>query len=679
MLRPLRNRILLSLFFELLVAASILIFGSRFYIQDITRIDELSNTIQKYQVQVSQPKPFDGLKNTTGENLLAIQENLGNLRMLVMASLNRFYIYSGISLFLFTLLIGVLLSQHITRPLKKLSDKISRFLENKSKWQINIDFKGESSEIQHFLMQFEKLGFYIRQIIRNKDEVIELLNFERIHYHCLLECLPIGVFEADVDGKIVYANPYFLDKFQYDIGDGEDDFSILNLFNLLTEKASITGDTKSGFIEFEAKRKDGNTFPAFMSINRINHEPSKNGYLGIIIDITHRKDYIRNLKKEKEKAEKQDKEKSAFLANVSHEIRTPLNGILGFSELLADPRYQNEEEKKQFINQIRQSSEILIKIINDLIDFTKIEAGKIEIHNNDVDIHKLLEDIYEQFKHIIEKVKPGLKIFLQSEYMQNLVTLTDKQRLSQIINNLIGNAIKFTSHGSVGIIYGFENNNLIIKIRDTGIGIPSDKQEKIFERFAQADNSIHSHYGGAGLGLAISKQLIELMGGKISLVSEPGTGSTFKVTLPVTLVEEGHQTDETPIQKKFEFDDRTILLVENNDASFELLQAILKPTGALVIRACDGNEALKIFTDYPNINLILINIGMPGLNGIETIRKIRKLDTEVPIIVEPAYALKSFIDEAMQAGGNDFIIKPILKEVILEKINYFLEMPVKQR
>ena len=676
MLKSLKNRIFISMLCVFSLTTIFVVMVSRFHYKRMETIETFSNKIQDFQYHTLLLSNNSELKTIATHNLTRINEYLVMLRDYTRFSLNKSYIISGIILLLFTLIIGWFLSQHITRPLEQLSKKISRFLANKSKWEINVDFNETSEEIHHFLMQFEKLGFYLREIIRSKDEIIEILNFERLHYMQLMESLPVGIFETDVNGKIVYVNEYFQDKFNCEAK--TDDYYISNLFNLLSEKALVTCSERLELFEFEARNKTGQTFPALMTLNRVSYEPCRNGFLGIVMDITDHKENIISLKKEKLKAQELDKQKSVFLANVSHEIRTPLNGILGFSELLTDPRYKNEKEKRQFINQIRQNSELLLKIINDIIDFTKIEAGKIEIHNNAVDIHSLLADIYEHFRHIIDKSKPDLKFYLQSEYMKRIVINTDKQRLSQVLINLIGNAVKFTSHGSISIIYGIENDQLVIKIKDTGIGIPYDKQNKIFERFVQADNTINNHYGGTGLGLAISKQLTEMMDGNISLVSEPGNGSTFKILLPVQILEKELPLDIDTGQTKFEFDNRTILIVEDNDDSFELLQAILKPTDALIIRACNGDEALRIFSDFPNISLILMNIGMPKLNGIETIKKIRKRNINVPIIVQSAFAIRKFIDDAMLAGSNDYIVKPIKRTLLLEKINYFLETLVDQ-
>ena len=289
--------------------------------------------------------------------------------------------------------------------------------------------------------------------------------------------------------------------------------------------------SNSTIIETIHRRKDGTTFPVEMNLTVVKLD--KIFTIAIVRDITERKRDEQELISAKNKAEESDRLKSSFLANMSHEVRTPLNSIIGFSELLADPDF-DEDQKDKFINHIITSGKNLLNIISDIMDISKLESGEIKIHSRKINVHNYISNVEDQYA--FQAKEKNLKITHSHPIdSEETAIFADPDRLSQIFNNLMSNAIKFTVNGKIEI--GYQPKGIMVEfcIKDTGIGVPEKYQKKIFERFRQVDDEANRKFGGNGLGLAISKNLVELMGGKIWLVSEPGIGSEFYFKLPTHL------------------------------------------------------------------------------------------------------------------------------------------------
>jgi PAS domain S-box-containing protein len=281
--------------------------------------------------------------------------------------------------------------------------------------------------------------------------------------------------------------------------------------------------------ELFAQRKDGSEFPAEIRLEPVEIN-NNSRILAIVRDITERKLSEKELITAKEKAEESDRLKSAFLANMSHEVRTPLNSIIGFSQLLGDPFYE-EEQKNEFINHIVLNGNNLLTVISDIMDISKIESGQITIHTKRINAHQFVSDIKDQYFIQAKAKNLDLKLILPGTG-EETIALADEDRLSQVFNNLVGNAIKFTIKGSIEIGYQPYGKIVEFYVKDTGIGISEEYQDKIFDRFRQVEEANTRSYGGNGLGLTISKRLVELMGGKIWVESETGKGSAFYFTLP---------------------------------------------------------------------------------------------------------------------------------------------------
>ena len=378
----------------------------------------------------------------------------------------------------------------------------------------------------------------------------------------------------------------------------------------------------------------------------------------------------KRLGEEKERAEQSDKLKSAFLANMSHEIRTPMNSISGFSELLDDDELDKERRTK-YISIIRTNCDSLTQLINDIIDIAKIEADQLNINIGHSSINELLQEIYLIFKENTTNQNSNID-FRMVAVEKNITILTDEFRLRQVLLNLIGNAVKFTKEGFIEFGCNLFNTDLLFYVKDTGIGIPEDNKTVIFKRFRQADGSHTRKFGGTGLGLSISKSIIELLGGKIWVDTEVGVGSTFYFTIPCKEVETTETIDKPEIQFSYNWSGKKILIVEDNLTNYELIKELLIKTNVKVIKAIDGEKAIEIFRKNDDIDLVLMDINLPILNGYEATKEIKKINKNIPVISITAFAMAGEKEKSLKAGCDDYISKPIKSELLFSKINNFL-------
>lgn len=394
-------------------------------------------------------------------------------------------------------------------------------------------------------------------------------------------------------------------------------------------------------------------------------------------DITELELIKRELQSAKEKAELSDKLKSAFLANMSHEIRTPLNAIVGFSRLISETNDINE--RREYYDIVDANNERLLNLINEILDLSKIESGIVEFTLGSVSLDKLCKEVYDA--HVFRTPQHVELIYEASA--QSLIVQTDKNRIFQVLSNLIGNAFKFTVKGFIHFGYRLENKMILFYVRDTGIGIEAHKLGEVFDRFAKMNNFAQ----GTGLGLSICKTIIERLGGTISVTSEIGKGSEFTFTLPfddstIHLSEpykDGSKIDfnSTPSKtscKKAEqsvHHKQVILIAEDTQNNFDLLNAILGKQYKL-LHAHDGIEAVTMFEEFKP-NLILMDIKMPNLDGLEATKIIRELSIDVPIIAQSAYAYDYDKKTALDMGCNDFLPKPFSQSQLKDIVDKWLE------
>jgi len=384
----------------------------------------------------------------------------------------------------------------------------------------------------------------------------------------------------------------------------------------------------------------------------------------------------------KEHAEQSDRLKSAFLANMSHEIRTPMNGILGFASILKEADLSGEEQR-EFLELMEQSGVRMLNIINDIIDISKIESGLMEVHLKESNINEQIDYIHTFFKPEMDKKR--IQFFSKKSLTgKEAVIITDREKLYAILTNLVKNAIKYTDEGSIEFGYNLktESQTTVLEffIRDTGIGIPKHRQEPIFERFIQADIANKMARQGAGLGLSISKAFVKLLGGKIWVSSEVGKGTTFYFTLPYNTEPEEKNVVrkvvltegvENPINP--EVSGLKILIAEDDETSEKLITIIVNKLINEVIKARTGNAAVEICRKNPEIDLILMDIQMPDMNGYEATRQIRQFNKDVVIIAQTAFGLSGDREKAIEAGCNDYIAKPINKAELLSLVQKYFK------
>ncbi len=382
------------------------------------------------------------------------------------------------------------------------------------------------------------------------------------------------------------------------------------------------------------------------------------------------------LKLAKERAEESDRLKSSFLANMSHEIRTPMNAIIGFSELISDPEIEFDQ-RRELVSHLNSNCNSLLHLIDDIIDIARIEAGQLRIFKQDCFINQSIIELYEAFNETHIKNNPNVELLTDIETTdQNLSIYTDPYRFKQIMNNLIGNAIKFTDQGYIKFGYHIEptGNNGFIRfyVQDTGIGLSTKEQSEVFEQFRKLDSKENDKlYRGAGLGLAISKNLVKELGGKIWIESEQGLGSTFYFTLPYEKTNsEFKQTENFSLN--YDWKNKTILIAEDEESNIMMINLVLKKTNINIIQVKNGNDVIRKCQEN-SIDLVLLDIKMPKLNGLDATREIRKFNTKLPIIAFTAYAMPADQEKASDAGCTDFIAKPIRTDKLLQKLDHYLK------
>jgi PAS domain S-box-containing protein len=537
-------------------------------------------------------------------------------------------------------------------------------------------FGGRIFEIIHTGMIFNgqkaMLEIFIDITERKLDET--KLREREIQYQNLANSGLSLIWTSDTDKLCNYFNKQWL-KFtgrtiEQELGNGwtegihPDDFD----FCLATYIAAFEKE-ESFEMEYRLRHSSGE-YRWLLDMGTPNYNSTGEfiGYIGNCFDINNRKLTEAELVKAKENAEESDRLKSAFLANMSHEIRTPMNGILGFSELLKEPNLNGEEQQK-YIRIIEKSGARMLNIINDIVDISKIEAGLMKIDKKESNINDQIEYIYTFFKPEVET--KGLKLsFKTSLTAKEAIINTDREKLYAIFTNLVKNAIKYTEKGSIELGYIVKNNFLEFYVKDTGIGIPANRQEAIFERFIQADISDLQARQGAGLGLAITKSYIEMQGGKIWVVSEEGIGSCFYFTLPYLTDPAADIIDQESVlsEKNNKVRKLKILIAEDDEVSEMLIDSYIKMLGKEILKARTGIDTVEACRNNPDIDLILMDIRMPEMGGYEATKQIRQFNSNVIIIAQTAYGLSGDKEKAIKAGCNDYISKPVSKNELLALI-----------
>lgn len=541
------------------------------------------------------------------------------------------------------------------------NDGAERWVSNTGEVQFNENGKGvrmfgtisDITDRNNYELQLEESERSFRKLFENHSAVKLLINPET--------------------AEIVKANQAAADFYGWTI----DELESMKVSDIsIDSEEAVNREVKNSILnervhyEFKHRLKNGN-------IRDIEIFTSKTDYKGsvllhsIVHDITERNLLLNNLVEAKERAEEGERLKTAFLANMSHEIRTPLNGIIGFTNILVEDDDLSKDKKQEYAQIIHKSTTGLLKIINDILDISRLETGKNVIEYNAFDVDKMLLTVYNVFSNKLDDKASKSIQFQIKKPDQPISIISDENRLIQVFSNLIENAFKFTSQGVISFgVYNITDTQIEFFVSDTGIGIPKEKQQLIFDRFAQAENGFARSYGGSGLGLAIVRKLIELMDGEIHIESEVGIGTRFKFTLPVVNAKGEKITDNQAevIEHKLAFKTSAkILIVEDDSVSRLYLESILEPHFSRIFFADSGAQALQLFeSEFPDI--ILMDIGLPDINGLDVVRKIRETNTKVKIVAQTAYAMAGDRNNSIAAGCNEYLSKPVKANLLLQTL-----------
>lgn len=580
------------------------------------------------------------------------------------------------------------LQRVISGPILDLAT-VTKEISEKGNYALRVKKKGED-EIGILYDEFNEMldQIRLREIERDKAEKKYREIFDNA-YH--------GIFQSAPDGRLITANPAFARIFGF-----ESPEEVLSSITSLQDQLYVNPKRRKdlqriiddyGFVngfEFEAFRKDGTIIHISENTHAVYDETGNLVYYeGILENITERKE-AEELKIAKDAAEAANRAKSEFLANVSHEIRTPMNAILGFAELLGDQI--KEGPQKEYLSAITSSGKTLLSLINDILDLSKIEAGKLELHEDIISIRSILTEIRNIFSREIKNKHLDFQVDIDP-YLPDRILL-DEIRLRQILLNLMGNAVKFTDSGYIklSVTQDFKDKShstldILFSLKDTGSGIPPDQQELIFDAFKQLQRKDSKKIRGTGLGLSITKRLVEMMGGEISVASETGKGSTFTVRFidvsAVSVLPESEAEDEAGMEL-IHFKKAKILIADDIESNRAVLKGFLGNSDITFIEAENGKEAIDKTKEYKP-DLIVMDIRMPVIDGCEAIQilksdqKLRK----IPIIIITASAMEG---ETRSRGKNlaeGYMKKPVTRTKFIKELERFLpyteEKPVKAK
>jgi PAS domain S-box-containing protein len=542
--------------------------------------------------------------------------------------------------------------------------------------KINNELKLKNIEIENVNRE---LGKKTTELTGQKEKIARELSDSEKFYGMLIQSAVDGISFYDKNWNLNFSNPAFYSIIGYD----KESYSRLNPSALIhpedlgfsARRTEALG--RHGFFECELrlKHRDGhyvNLSTRSVAVKGDNGEIT--GALTISRDITALKHIHEELIQAKVEAETSNKLKSSFLANISHEIRTPLNSVIGFSNLLLEDDL-TKETKEEYIEHINHNSEKLLQIIGDIIDLSRLESSQMEITYEEVSVNEVINEVIEETRQSIKRNEKPIILTVKNQFEDNGdLIFTDRIWLKRVLNHLMDNAVKFTLEGSVELSYKRENENILFKIKDTGIGINKENLGRIFEEFSQEINGHHRPFEGLGVGLTLAREVLQRMGGKIFVTSEKGIGSEFSFTVPYRPAGSSKLKSRTPDQNEVptNWSSKKCLLVDDNKDVLIYLNRILLDTGINLLTARSGPEAIEIIKNNSDIDVVLLDMQMPEMNGIEATREIRKIRKELPIIAQTAFIFENDKDIILEAGCDACLIKPIRKEHLLTVISGFI-------
>lgn len=546
------------------------------------------------------------------------------------------------------------------------------------------------SSVQNITEQ-KNSGKELEQYRENLNELIQQrtaeLSKSKLYYQTLIQEMTDYICHSLPDTTILFVN----DAYCRYIGQPREnligkrwinfipDFSI----EFIHEQIAIIKETKKVHtfeINIPAMRGQAETWIQWINVPILNEKGEISEIQSSGRDITDIKKIQSELSEAKEKAEEAGRLKSAFLANISHEIRTPMNVILGFTNLLIDNDL-SEDEREEFAGHITNNANLLLRVLDNILEISRIEAGFTGIKKSPCDINKMLENLCQEYEKVAQ---PGVNVYFRPALNTSFTFMTDKRRMKQLFTNLLDNAVKFTSEGHIECGYKLYPNHhnfdtIEFYVEDTGIGVPTDMIPVIFEPFRQADNSLTRQFGGAGLGLSIAKKLAELLGGTMNVTSVPHKQTVFSVTFPFqpsnqeTTKDMIHNTTDNKYHFVPDWQQHKVLIVEDVESNYQYIYSVLGKTGIQIIWASDGKEAIEYYRQNPDIDLVLMDIKLPIMNGLDATQTIKKLNPNLPVIAVTAYAMAEDKEKCLEAGCDDFIVKPVNRFELLAKIESHFE------
>jgi PAS domain S-box-containing protein len=493
-------------------------------------------------------------------------------------------------------------------------------------------------------------------------------------YRMVVQSADDGISFFDKDWNLKFSNSAFYSLIGYERAEYEslDPQAIIHPEDQDYQAQRVQALVNTGFFESELRIKHKEGHYINLSTRSVTVRDDKGEVLGSLTisrDITKLKQTHEDLIKANIESEASSRLKSSFLANISHEIRTPLNSVVGFANLLLANNL-TQEVKEDYIEHINYNSEKLLQIIGDIIDLSRLESSQIEISYEETSLSAIINEIIEDARQVIRRNEKPISLNVNNLFADSGdLIFTDRIWLKRVLNHLMDNAVKFTLDGSIEFSYLRENEKIVFKIKDTGIGINKENLGRIFEEFRQEVDGHHRPFEGLGIGLTLAKEVVERMGGKINVQSEKGIGSEFSFSIPYRPAGSPKNKPQTAskekVQKPNSWSYKKCLLVDDNKDVLIYLNKILIDTGVSVVTARSGFEAIELVKAIPDIDVVLLDMQMPEMNGIEATREIRKIRNNLPIIAQTAFIFEDDKDIILEAGCDACLIKPIRKEHLL--------------